>query len=156
MTHEELVAAFTELRNETFDQAEARMAQNAEAESAKLRVAQQAQVEISVTSNRDRRVADLEERERQLMAWKKEVDGALREHLKSPCPSHGIERSVWLREHETLVETQQEIEMGAAPMSSGRLREMAARDNAELNPGLRHVRKRLKELRTDMVGATSS
>lgn len=155
MTHEELVAAFIELRNETPDQAATRMTKNAEAETAKLRAAQQTHVENYITSDREQQVAMLQERERQLMTWKEEIDGALVKHLKTPCPTHGAERTLWLREKEILTDTQQEIEIGAASMSSGRLREMALRDKAELHPGLAYVRRRLEALRRDTIAATS-
>jgi hypothetical protein len=156
MTHEELVGAFTKLRNETSEQAATRMRQNDEAESAKLRVATQQSFENYIISKRERQFAELQERERQLMAWKEEIDGALAEHLKLPCPTHSPERDRWLREQEVLVETQQEIESGPSRWSSGRLREMAARDGAELYPGLAQVRQRLEQLRVETSVATSS
>lgn len=156
MTHEELVAAVTELRNETPDQAAARMAKNAEAALVKLRISQQAHVENHVTSKRTRQIETLQQRERQLVAWKEEIDGALDKHLKTPCPTHGAERAYWLREKEVLADTQEEIELGAASGSSGRLRELAARDSAELNPCLAYVRRRIEELRLEMTAATST
>ena len=138
------------LERETFTANESRLVRNTDAVTAALRLDRQARTTNHQHANLIAEIAAHEKRKQQLLSWKGEIDTRLAAHLATTKPTHGIERDIWIRTHEELTATLDEIARGPEQWSTGYLRSMAPRDGAPLLPGLIAVQKILASLRTEL------
>jgi hypothetical protein len=100
------------LKAETLDDIERRATRNADAAIAKQRAEAHARQTNAVVVNLQNEVAAEERREQVSLARVAKIKARLTEKLATPCPTHGLERDLWLREREELEITLDEIRRG--------------------------------------------
>jgi hypothetical protein len=153
----ELEHRVTVLERETYTDIERRLVRNTDTLTAKLREEAEIRSANHVVTNLRNDIANAEKREQQSLAWQAEVKEKLTEHLATPCPTHGVDRDIWLRTREELEITLDEILRGPGGRAGdGHLRQMAQRDGAPATPCLIETQRTLAGLRAELAAAEAA
>jgi hypothetical protein len=141
------------LERETYTDLERRLVRNTDTATATLRAAQP----DPVTMQRNTLVSErrpLAQRQDVLLRLVGEVNRDLAEHRATPKPTHGVERDLWIRKEEELLDTLDEINKGRD--LSGYFARLARRDGIPLQPGLIATKNAIARLESELATLPAS